>query len=322
MSILSVNTKNAGMSCLTALKLYRCIVIPRALYGAELWYHLTHNHLAKLEAAHNGAIRCIQNFPKCSSATIARSMVNEMSLVEEIDKKKLTILGRLCRLKNTALAKRIFVERLYQSQGPGPKFGYIRDIIEILKKYNLEGIVFRFMDNSNFPSKGDWKKLVRTAVRRWSEQLLTTKLSQPKYRRFEMIRGGVFGVNAIWTLEHRTRGRRQHLRDLARLNCVVHDTKTYACTHCDRAYTDILNHLFHHCVAYREAREYFWALIVNTCEVPISAYLYNLEEIELTRVMLGKPPDIEATLEQLSLLTQICANAWQRMSYDKMLKFY
>ena len=36
------------MSCLTAIILYKTVVLPRGLYGAELWDRLTKEELRKL----------------------------------------------------------------------------------------------------------------------------------------------------------------------------------------------------------------------------------------------------------------------------------
>jgi hypothetical protein len=59
-----------GMSCLSAIKLYKSIVLPRGLYGAELWSELSKNEVSKVERAHRFCLKYIQHLPKRTKTVI------------------------------------------------------------------------------------------------------------------------------------------------------------------------------------------------------------------------------------------------------------
>jgi hypothetical protein len=62
------------------------------------------------------------------------------TIISEIDKRKLQFLGRLCRLESDSRTKQIFLNQLF-SYTDFPKrkhYGFIPDVINLLKKYNLK----------------------------------------------------------------------------------------------------------------------------------------------------------------------------------------
>ena len=63
MSIIGHGGKLPELTCITAIKLYKSIVLPRSLYGSELWYQLSKDDLHKLEVAHRFFLKYIQSFP-------------------------------------------------------------------------------------------------------------------------------------------------------------------------------------------------------------------------------------------------------------------
>ena len=98
MSIVGSGINPAGMSCLTAVKLYNSIVLPRGLHSAELWFKISNVNLKQLETVHHFCLKLIQNLPKRTKSVVVNSMVNMYSLETIIDIKKLLFLGRMCRL--------------------------------------------------------------------------------------------------------------------------------------------------------------------------------------------------------------------------------
>ena len=108
MSILGNGVKRSGVSCITAMKLYKTIVHLRSLHGAELWSKYTKENAMKLERAHHFCLKVIQALPKRTKTIIVEQIVNMYSIETYIELKKLTFLSRLCRLDHTKLAKRVF----------------------------------------------------------------------------------------------------------------------------------------------------------------------------------------------------------------------
>ena len=225
MSIVGSRVNLMELSCSTAVKLYHTIVLPRGLYGAELWYKLTKDDLSKLDVAHRFCLKTIQSFPKRAKSVIVERMAKCHDIEAYIDKKKLLFVGRLCRLQWSMLAKKVFIERLHQDRANGVQCG------------------------------------------------------------------------------------------------VLTDGKESQCIYCNKMYRDQLNHFLQSCEKYEPTREYYWSLVLNTCSVELSAFLYNLPDDEFAAILLGKRPDI-ASDDEIFHLFCIGARSWQLLAHDKTLKFY
>jgi hypothetical protein len=62
----------AELSCTTAIKLYKTIVLPRGLYGAELWSNLSANDINTIEKALRFCLKYIQKMPRRTNTVILR----------------------------------------------------------------------------------------------------------------------------------------------------------------------------------------------------------------------------------------------------------
>ncbi len=92
-----------GLHPLTSMKIYDRLVIPRGLYGCELWNELCTNDLLLLERSHRFCVKCLQGFPRRTSTDISNSLIGTHSLKSIIDRNKLRFLGQLCLLPGTSL---------------------------------------------------------------------------------------------------------------------------------------------------------------------------------------------------------------------------
>ena len=102
--ILNSGIHPGGFNPTTLLKLYKSIVIPKALYGCELWNSVQAASLQQLERAHRLCIRCIQGLPLQASSIIAASCLGVHSIEKEIDLRKLQFFGRMCSLSTDQLS--------------------------------------------------------------------------------------------------------------------------------------------------------------------------------------------------------------------------
>ena len=84
------------------------------------------------------------------------------SMEGTIDKAKLLYFGRLCRLHETLLTKKIFTERLssYYIDPNKQTIGFIPDIIQILDKYSLGNYLSTYIEENTLPAKLSWTKIV------------------------------------------------------------------------------------------------------------------------------------------------------------------
>jgi hypothetical protein len=315
-----------GLSCSTAIKLYKTIVLPRGLYASELWYKLNVDNLNTIERAHRFCLKYIQKMPSRTKTIIVQSMVNVYSLETYIDISKLKFLRRLCALQWNKLAKKIFIERLYQqiyTTAENSGLGFIPDMLRVLMKYGLEQYLHEYTLSSRFPSKSQWSPIVALSVKSLEERNIIVNFNHPKLKRFAQIYSTSLHVHPIWCLEHKTQGRRQYLLDFAKLNGGLCDFEgSKICIYCDKHFCDYLNHYIHSCTKYDSTREFFWCLVLNEFSVSFSSYLYNLMDEEITEVILGRTPDTLLSNEEHSAFLKMSAKTWQILSYERELPFY
>jgi len=63
MSLVNVGICKNGLNPVRSYKIYKCIVIPRALYGCEIWPILNNNLKYMLEKSHGFCLKCIKCIP-------------------------------------------------------------------------------------------------------------------------------------------------------------------------------------------------------------------------------------------------------------------
>ena len=128
-----------GLNPNTCRYIYSHIVLPKALYGCECLYTLTKQEKLNLERAHRLCVKSFQGMAVRARTDIALSMIGSLPINAEIEIKKLTLLGQLCRLKTTSAVKRFFVYRWFQFKlNNAVATGFCPDIYNILKCYSLE----------------------------------------------------------------------------------------------------------------------------------------------------------------------------------------
>ena len=132
---------------------YETMVLPKALYGCELWNTYSKQDINNLEKAHRFCVKHMQQFVKSTSTYFSLSCINLVTLETFIDFKKLQLLGQLCRLPCRHLSKSVFVHRLVSfMNGDKQCVGFIPDIYKLLDTYQLVGYILTFLKDALFPS--------------------------------------------------------------------------------------------------------------------------------------------------------------------------
>ena len=90
-----------GLHTLSCQKIYKCIVLPNALYGCENWSHISEEKMLTLERAHRYCIKYMQGLHRWTRTDIALSLIGIHTIESEIDFRKLILFGQLCRLRFT-----------------------------------------------------------------------------------------------------------------------------------------------------------------------------------------------------------------------------
>ncbi len=143
-------------------------MLSRALYGCELWYNLTNSDIDKMEVGHRFCLKYMQSIPRRPTSGVVESMVDTYSMQTIIELKKMILLGRLCRLENSVMAKRILMARL--SQDPDAqcrninRCGIVFFIVQVIRKHGLLNCIEQFLCDDLFSGKKRWKDLVLFAI--------------------------------------------------------------------------------------------------------------------------------------------------------------
>ena len=78
-----------GFSPISIKHMYNSVVLPKALYGCELWSNLLPKHYVSLERAHRFCVKFVQFLPKNVSTDVALSLIGMQPIEAEIDYRKL-----------------------------------------------------------------------------------------------------------------------------------------------------------------------------------------------------------------------------------------
>ena len=165
LSIVNCGIHQDGLNPLTSKRIYNSIVLPKALYGCELWSSLNKKQIMSLERAHRFCIKFMQSLPKYTSTDVSLALIGMYPIEAEIDYKKLIFLGQLCRLPGGYRAKEIFTHRLIHfNESPAKKLGFFPDIFRILNKYSVSQVLNEYIQTGVFPNKVAWKNIVRSKI--------------------------------------------------------------------------------------------------------------------------------------------------------------
>ena len=85
-------TKNGlsprGLNPLTFASIYKTVVLPKAIYGCELWNTLSTSNVSQLEKAHRLCLKYMQNMPMYTSTVFVLNSLGTVPIENAIDHKK------------------------------------------------------------------------------------------------------------------------------------------------------------------------------------------------------------------------------------------
>ena len=125
--------------------------------------------LIKIERAHRFCLKKIQGMSKLTRTDVALSMLQMTDMLTIIDRRKLILFGRLCRLKTDNIIKVVLLKRLcnFYSNTDTANQGYFNGISKVLKKYDLFDHLHKFYSTSYFPNQSAWKKASKNHTNRY-----------------------------------------------------------------------------------------------------------------------------------------------------------
>ena len=201
LSLVNSGIHQDGLNPLRSKRIYNSVVLPKALYGCELWSNLNKNHIMSLERAHRFCIKFMQSIPKFTSTDASLAMIRMYPIEAEIDYKKLIFLGQLCHLPGGFRAKEIFTHRLIHfNESPVKKLFFLPDIFRIFNKYSIVQVLNEYIQTGSFPNKIAWKKVVREKIDTlYRDEMLTRISSSESLPRISKVHVGIpFHPHAFW----------------------------------------------------------------------------------------------------------------------------
>ena len=95
------------LSPITSFKIYKSIVMPRALFGCEMLQSLSDRDNLNVNRSRGLCLKQIQGLKSRWRTDIVLGLLGVLPLQTEIDKRKLTFLGQLCPLERDCQQKSI-----------------------------------------------------------------------------------------------------------------------------------------------------------------------------------------------------------------------
>jgi hypothetical protein len=260
---------NSGISpiCLnpiSSMVIYSSIVIPKSLYGCELWSTLTGSDIQRLEQSHRFCLKNIQSFHPCTSTDLTLLSIGANSIETIIDHKKLQFLGQLCRLPNKYLAKGFFNKRLFHFlNGDKQSHGFLPDIYRILQKYELKYILDSYAADGIFPSNYAWKDLLGKCVLSRERTLILNRLTE----QYSFL-NTMFSKNSksclLWNVARQNHKLIFMCRQLMKIvSRQVSRKYTTECSNCKRVCENIVEHLVCFCPNKDSERSKLWDCLID-----------------------------------------------------------
>ena len=320
MSVLGPGIQPAGFNPISSFKLYNSVCLPRALYACEIWDVKTEKDNMILERAHRFCLKRMQGFPRLTRTAVAQAMLGSPSMQGIIDEKRLQFLRQLVNMGSStpsALPWSVFKIRyksmLERSAINERSLGLVPVICDTVGKYDISEFLERAIsDPCDFPQKGHWRSIIKTAIKdRENINFLEccSALSHPSLQRIQRIEKSLDSPSLVWIAAQHDPVNKSRYSFISRMNTLLILDEPIECINCTQTYSDPQLHFFCGCSGLSSSRDTFWERVTNECSVILSAFLWSLSDQELTEVLLGRQLDFVSPQENLDLL-KIVAETW------------
>ena len=246
-SITSRMTGPYGVNPSSAMKIYNACVLPRALFGCELWNSISYHDMQQLETAHRFCLKRAQNLPISTRTDMVTSLLGATSLEVYIDLTKLSFLGLLCRVPAGHLVRQLLLHRFFQLRFCSkPGLGFIPDIVRILHKYNLQQYSWNIPE-PNFPSRTSWKRICKAAVYGREESAWKARMdSDADFGLFREVQTQL-RMSSIWSVAKVRPDSLPLMKLLAKCCCQRATNASTECRFCSHKCSIEIEHLMFEC---------------------------------------------------------------------------
>jgi hypothetical protein len=288
MSLAGSGVRPKGLNPLTSCKLYKTIVLPRALYGCELWYELTSECINQLEKFQRLCCKICQNLAVRVRSDMVTTMLGLTTIAAHIDKAKLLFLGNTLRLDQSIVSNLIVTYKLslYYADSSSVKSGFIPDIVSLITKYSLNAYMDQYMSSSIFPSKSTWKNIVDKVIMARENKLYSERALENNFNDFHMVMPTIF-QSALWGAAREIPSTLSIFQFLVYCLVTAHLRDDILCEYCGELTENQVKHLATQCSVSYEQRELMWRHLRGALPHEQYLRLKELNKNELYLVMLG-----------------------------------
>ena len=273
---------------LTLKRIYDSIVLPKALYGCELWCSLRQSDILALERSHRLCLKTIQGVSRSTRTCVALSLIGSTSLEYEVQKRKGILFGQLCRLDTFFAVKRLFLYRLASKLiFNDTKYGFVHDVCQLLSKHELEHLIVDFMNTGNFPTKQTWKSVLTPRIRDQANRDILTEIGQEGLQLFLTFHPQV-KPNMFWDISKKRPRMLSACKSVIRLIAIYFSRYTEAvCSACGVFAQNYASHCLLSCHANNNNRHKMWLGIWRKFGVDLYIRLASYDDETFLSVLFG-----------------------------------
>ena len=298
MSLAGSGVRPKGLNPLTSCKLYKTIVLPRALYGCELWYELTSECINQLERFQRLCCKICQNLAVRVRSDMVTTLLGLTTIAAYIDRAKLLFLGNTLRLDQSTVSNLIVTYKLslYYVDSSSVKSGFIPDIISVITKYSLNTYMDQYMSSGAFPSKSTWKHIVDKVIEARENKLFSERALKNNFNDFHMVMPTIC-QSAIWGVAREIPSTLSIFQFLIFCLVTAHLQDDLLCEYCGELTENQVKHLVTQCSVSYDQREQMWSQLRGALPQELYFILRKLNQNELYQVMLGGLSNISFELK-------------------------
>ncbi|CAG2221145.1 MIZ1 [Mytilus edulis] len=316
LSVMKSGIHPSFLNPLTCSKIVFQMCYPKAMFACELWYGLSNTELTMLERSHKYICKTIQGLPARTRSDKCTSLLGWLPVECYIDKCKLQFFGRLCRMDNNLLPKRILLLRLLEFRNKCAKKqdGFVPDLIKIAVKYDLINFVEDFVKSGSFPSKTVWNRYISTSIansenNRWQQRISVDS----DFEVFRKIHKHIVPHRA-WVIAKTNPNFREGAKYIVDLCSVIRSEESpLLCDKCGQFFYNIIEHIMCMCDRLSDLRAKLWEDLISINPIVFSVYLDNLTSSTFTATLLSCYTEYDLDNDNSIYFSKTCITHVQRM---------
>ena len=305
-SLTAIGFNRYGLNPLTSATIWHKLCLPSILFGCELWSSMSTIEYEILDKVQRKVAKHLQGLHKRTHNEVAIGLLGWHKMIFYINKAKLLFVRHLVMLDHDSIIKHIFLSKLYSCiLGDPGHHGSITDAIcSLINQYHLNDHLNTYLAGGRFPGKKEWNAIVSEQINDRSGHDWQNGLTNKGAYRYMAIQKRL-QPNILYQIIKSNKSQRHYIMKLITMISIPHQCGVVICNLCTKPFTDYVEHIFSRCAGVINSRNDLWDDILNVFGVEISAQLFQKEDEEVIRIMLGKRWDRLSTKQNELFLSHV-----------------